>query len=157
MATEHTAHDENHGHHKTPWKILYGVFAALIILTIVTYLTAEYVDLGMFNVPLALAIAVAKAALVVMFFMALWYDTRVNMMVFVVGSLFVLVFIGITLLDTNFRGFFEADKAITVKDREAEEQVLGERDEIVRPQFEAQPLVNTPDSTRFPNPKGPTQ
>jgi cytochrome c oxidase subunit 4 len=93
-----------HGHHIIPKKTLYKVFGALAFLTVLTGLTAEYVDLGSLNVPLALAIAVSKATLVATFFMALKYDNRVNTLVFMVGILFVGVFLVFTLFDTVFRG-----------------------------------------------------
>jgi cytochrome c oxidase subunit IV len=48
----------------------FGVFGALILLTFVTTGVA-YLDLGVLNTPMALAIAVAKAFLVMMFFMHL--------------------------------------------------------------------------------------
>jgi cytochrome c oxidase subunit 4 len=108
-----------HGHHIIPYKVYYIVFGSLIFLTITTVITASF-DLGVLHVPVALAFAVAKATLVVMFFMALKYDTRVNMMVFGVGLLFVFIFIGFTLLDTEFRGTFDPMFETTV----AEEQVI---------------------------------
>ncbi|MFQ5568830.1 MAG: cytochrome C oxidase subunit IV family protein [Rhodothermales bacterium] len=100
----HAAHqDKHHGHHIIPKKTLGLVFAALVVLTILTALTAQ-LDLGSFNVPLALAIALTKASLVVAFFMALKYDNRVNVLVFSVGAIFVVVFLVFTLFDTAFRG-----------------------------------------------------
>lgn len=98
------AHAEgHHGHHIVPKALLYKVFGALVVLTIVTVLSAQ-VDLGVLNVPLALAIAGSKAALVVLFFMALKYDNRVNTLVFAAGSIFVVIFIVFTLFDTVWRG-----------------------------------------------------
>ncbi len=91
-----------HGHHITPKSTLIKVFLALVGLTILTVVTAQ-IHLGPLNVPLALAIAATKAALVVMFFMALKYDSPVNTLVFSVGSIFVLVFLAFTLFDTAFR------------------------------------------------------
>jgi cytochrome c oxidase subunit 4 len=51
-------------------RIYFGVFGALIFLTLVTTGVA-YLDLGVLNTPVALSIAVAKAILVMMFFMHL--------------------------------------------------------------------------------------
>lgn len=93
-----------HGHHVIPKKTLYKVFGALVALTILTGITAEYVDLGALNVPLALAIAGSKAVLVATFFMALKYDNKVNTLVFMLGIVFVGVFLIFTLFDTVFRG-----------------------------------------------------
>lgn len=93
-----------HGHHIIPKKTLYKVFGALVLLTILTALTAEFVDIGALNVPLAIAIAGSKAALVATFFMALKYDNKVNTLVFMLGLIFVGVFLIFTLFDTVFRG-----------------------------------------------------
>ena len=112
-------HGQGHGHHIIPYKVYYAVFGALIFLTITTVITAS-IDLSGFNVPLALAIAGVKATLVVMFFMALKYDSKVNVMIFSVGLLFVIVFLGFTLLDTEFRGAFDRSKATPISDQETE-------------------------------------
>ena len=116
-----------HGHHIASTRMLLGVFGALIFLTIFTVISAQ-VDLGPLNVPLAIAIASTKAALVVGFFMALKYDNRVNALIFAVGSLFVLVFLGITLLDTTLRGDLSNTVKGTIMDQEASEEELRMRD-----------------------------
>ena len=115
-----------HGHHVTPKRILYRVFGALVFLTILTALTAEYVDLGSLNVPLALAIAGAKAGLVVMFFMALKYDNKVNTLVFMFGGVFAIVFLTFTLFDTAFRGDLGNVGSETISDIERRESLLRE-------------------------------
>ena len=97
------AHAEEHHHHITPKRTLFIVFGVLVVLTIFTAVTAQ-IDLGGFNVPLALAIAFTKAGLVLAIFMGLKYDNRVNTLIFFVGVVFVGVFLLITLLDTAFRG-----------------------------------------------------
>jgi len=97
------AHAEEHHHHITSKKTLFIVFGVLVVLTVVTAVTAQ-IDLGGFNVPLALAIAFTKASLVLAIFMALKYDNRVNTLIFSIGVIFVGVFLLITLLDTAFRG-----------------------------------------------------
>ena len=118
--SEHETQHSGHGHHIIPYKVYYVVFGALIFLTVSTVITAS-LDLGGFNVPLALSIAAVKATLVVMFFMALKYDSRVNVLVFSVGLLFVLIFLGFTLLDTEFRGTFDKMKGSTISDQEMEQ------------------------------------
>ena len=54
-----------------------------------TYLTvqAAFLDLGAFNTPIALAIAVTKATLVVLYFMHVKYSPRLTRLV-VIGSVF---------------------------------------------------------------------
>ncbi len=91
------------GHHITSRTTLLKVFVALVALTALTALTAQ-IDIGVFNIPLALAIAGSKALLVALFFMALKYDKPVNALFFALGVLFVVVFLTFTLFDTAFRG-----------------------------------------------------
>lgn len=113
----------HHGHHVIPKALLYKVFGGLIFLTIVTVLTAQ-VDIGALNVPLALTIAISKAMLVVTFFMALKYDTKVNTLVFSSGVLFVVIFLTFTLLDTVFRGDLGNVGKETIMDMERREAML---------------------------------
>lgn len=98
-----------HSHHIIPFPTLAKVFGGLVLLTIITVLTAQ-VDLGVMNVPLALAIALTKVLFVVFFFMGLKYDNKVNAVVLGLGSLFVVVFIVITLFDTAFRPYTQVDE-----------------------------------------------
>ena len=121
-----------HGHHIIPKSLLYKVFGALVFLTVFTVFTAQF-DLGVLNVPLALAIAMTKALLVLTFFMALKYDNRVNTLVISIGALFVVVFLVFTLFDTEFRGDLENVDEITIKEQNRLEQALSERDPAALP------------------------
>jgi caa(3)-type oxidase subunit IV len=60
-----------------PTKTYLAVFGALMALLAITVGVA-YVDLGKFNLAAAMAIAVAKAALIVTFFMHLRYGRRLT-------------------------------------------------------------------------------
>ncbi len=106
--------------------MLVTVFGSLIFLTILTVVSSR-LDLGAFNVPLAMLIATTKAALVVGFFMALKYDNRVNSLVFAVGALFVIVFLSFTLLDTAFRGDLPNTTKGTIMEMDAAEAALQAR------------------------------
>ncbi len=117
-----------HGHHVIPKKVLFTVFGALVFLTILTAVTAEYVDIGALNVPLALAIAGSKAGLVVTFFMALKYDNKVNTLVFMFGGVFAVVFLTFTLFDTAFRGDLGNVGEQTISEIERREAVERERE-----------------------------
>lgn len=121
------AHTEHHGHHIIPTSLLFKVFGALVALTIFTVLTAQ-VDLGVLNVPLALAIALTKASLVLTFFMALKWDNRVNTLVVSIGSLFVIVFLVFTLFDTAFRGDLDNVDDATIQDQQRIEEALQARE-----------------------------
>ncbi len=108
-------------HHILPKATLFQVFGGLIVLTALTVAVA-YVDLGPLDVPVAIGIATAKAVLVVMFFMALKYDNPVNALTFTIGIIMVVVFIGITMLDTAFRGDLGKVSTKTVEEIEREEE-----------------------------------
>lgn len=123
----HTAHTASepveHGHHHiVPQKTLTIIFGALLLLTVITVITATQLDIGMFNLPLALAIAGTKAYLVVAYFMSLKYDSPVNRLVFTIGVLFVVVFLAFTLLDSLARGDVGNVDTQTVKDMQLYEQ-----------------------------------
>jgi cytochrome c oxidase subunit 4 len=98
------AHDDpTHGKsvgHIVSLGILAKVFGALIALTVIT-VAASYVNFGEFNLVVALAIAVIKASLVVLFFMHLLWDKPFNAIVFVGCLIFVGLFISLALLDTG--------------------------------------------------------
>ncbi len=79
----------------TSRRTVFAVFAALLLLTVVTVLVS-YVDLGPGNVVVALLIASVKASLVALFFMHLKGESRL-----VWGfALFPIVFLVLILLGT---------------------------------------------------------
>jgi len=92
-----------HGHggvgHVAPLRALIGTGVALLILTVLTVITAE-IDLGAANVYLALAIAVLKGSLVALFFMHLRWDRPFNGIVFVGSLAFVALFLALSMTDT---------------------------------------------------------
>ena len=84
--------------HIVPTRVYYTVFA---ILMLCTYLTVQiaFFDLGPLNVVAALAIAVFKATLVVLFFMHVKYSTKLTWAV-VLGSVFWLgILLALTMSD----------------------------------------------------------
>ena len=81
-------------------KLLLGVFAVLLVLTGLTVGVTE-IDLGPFNIWLALGVAVAKASLVALFFMHLRWDSLFNGIILIIALVFVAIFIGITVLDSR--------------------------------------------------------
>jgi cytochrome c oxidase subunit 4 len=85
-------------------KTYVGVFAALAMLTALTTAVA-YVDLGFFNVIVALTIAVSKALLVVLFFMHLAGSRHRTQVVAGAGILWLLILITFTLSDALTRGW----------------------------------------------------
>lgn len=102
-------------HHIVPIKTLTAVILTLAVLTVITIAAAQ-VNLGSFNVPLALLIAGVKASLVIAIFMGLKYDNPTNALVLAIGCVLVLVFLVLTLLDTSFRGDTSATVEGTIMD-----------------------------------------
>lgn len=90
-------------HHQLSLKVLLGTAGALAVLTILTVAVANIHIPSPFNVVVSIAIAAVKASLVVMFFMNMRNDNKFNLLVFVFSILFLLIFVGITMLDTMFR------------------------------------------------------
>ena len=72
---------------------------ALLVLTCIT-VAVRYVDVGEFNIVIALGIAVLKATLVAMFFMHLRWDRPFNGFVIVASIAFVVLFIGFAMTDS---------------------------------------------------------
>jgi cytochrome c oxidase subunit 4 len=92
--------------HVMPVRLLLGVWAALMVLTVVT-VTVTSIDLGSrFNLIIAMAIATVKAGLVVTYFMHLRWDRPFHTLIFLGSLLFVSLFISMTLFD---KSEYEAD------------------------------------------------
>ena len=64
-----------------------------------------YVDLGMFNVIIALAIAIIKALLVALFFMHIKGSSRLLRLAATVGVIWLLIMLSLTLSDYFTRGW----------------------------------------------------
>ena len=74
------------------------VWAALLVLTGVTVWIAQ-LNLGPFNDIVALAVAVTKALLVILFFMHVKDSSRLTRLTVVAGFFWLVILIGITLTD----------------------------------------------------------
>jgi cytochrome c oxidase subunit 4 len=85
-------------HYIVPPRVYYTVFAALMVGTAVT-VGVSFLDLGAFNTVAALAIAVFKAALVVLFFMHVKYSTRLTWAVVAGSVLWLGILLSLTLGD----------------------------------------------------------
>jgi len=80
------------------------VFAALMLLAALTTGVA-YIDLGVFNTVVALAIAVTKATLVVLFFMHMKYKPGLTRIVLVAALFWLALMMSFTLAD-NFTRYW---------------------------------------------------
>ena len=88
--------------HVVPVKLYVGIFAALICLTALTTGVA-FIDLGPFNTVVALAIAVTKMLLVILFFMHVKYSPRLTRLVIVAAFFWLAILLTFTLSDVFTR------------------------------------------------------
>jgi cytochrome c oxidase subunit 4 len=84
--------------HIVPVKLYIGIFVALMCLTALTTGVA-YIDLGVFNTVAALAIAVSKMLLVILFFMHVKYSSGLTKVFIFAGFLFLAILVTFTLAD----------------------------------------------------------
>ena len=84
--------------HVAPKSQLYAVFAALMVLTVATVLVSR-VNLGYFNLPVAMAVAVTKALLVILIFMEVKFSPKLVQVTAAVGFLFLGIMILYTMTD----------------------------------------------------------
>jgi cytochrome c oxidase subunit 4 len=92
-------------HQKTDKNTYYRVFAALLVLLVLTVAVA-FVDLGILSVVLALTIAFSKALLIVLYFMHVRTSSRLTQLFTVGMLLWLLILITITLSDYLTRAFW---------------------------------------------------
>jgi len=78
------------------------VLGILLVLTGVT-VAVSYIDLGFFNVPVALGIACTKVIFVLLFFMHLKYEGLIINLSFIGTVSFLLIMIGFIFWDVAFR------------------------------------------------------
>lgn len=100
------ANSESHGNepqplvgHVVPLWLLAAVFGILIVMTALT-VAATYIDLGKFNIWLAILIAGFKASLVGLYFMHLRWDRPIHGFLVLAAIGFVVLFIGLPLMDS---------------------------------------------------------
>jgi cytochrome c oxidase subunit 4 len=89
---------QEHAHHIVSPKTYALILLALLVGTATT-VWASYVDLGIWNPVIALAIACTKATLVVLFFMHVKYSSKLTMLTILAGIFMFLTLIGMTLAD----------------------------------------------------------
>jgi cytochrome c oxidase subunit 4 len=93
--------------HLVPKKVYILVFAILIAFTVLTTAVA-YTDLGPFNTVVALAIAVCKASLVVLFFMHMKYTPGMTRIVLAAAVGWLAILLALTLSDVSTRHWLPA-------------------------------------------------
>jgi cytochrome c oxidase subunit 4 len=91
-------------HHIIPVKVYLTVFAALLVLLVVT-VVAAYLDLGLLSTLIAMSIAVAKTLLIVLYFMHVRYSSRLIWVFAAAGLLWFMILVGQTMSDYMTRSW----------------------------------------------------
>ncbi len=105
--SENAPHDEDHGDdhtHHVPLSTYYKVFAFLMVMLLIT-VRASYVNVGVWNTPIAVAIAFSKAIAIVLFFMHVKYSSKLVQIFACVGIAFVSIMFMLTMNDYLTRGW----------------------------------------------------
>ncbi len=90
--------------HVVSLKIYVSIFVALLSMTALTIQVA-FIDLGAFNIYVAMTIAVIKATLVVLFFMHLRYSSSLTKLCVISGLVWLVILITLTVSDYFTRGW----------------------------------------------------
>ena len=96
METDRQDHGHAPAHHASSLAMYFGIFLALMVLTVLTVVASRF-DFGAWNTFVAMAIAIVKATLVILFFMHVIHASRLTWVVVLasflwLGVLFVLTF-----------------------------------------------------------------
>jgi cytochrome c oxidase subunit 4 len=83
-----------------------------MVLTLVTVGVA-FIHLGSLNFAVAIAIAITKATLVILFFMHVKYSSRLTKMIVGMAFVFLLIMFGLTMTDYLSRGWFTSPRGST--------------------------------------------
>ena len=117
MSNEHEEHEE-HEHMNIPKYI--GIFLILVVGTILTYVTAQW-DLDVIfpgaNTLLALLIAFTKMSFVVLFFMHVYWNSKLIWLTAVGSFIFLAIMFAFTIQDyaTRDSGVFHRTEVVKTK------------------------------------------
>jgi len=89
--------------HPTP-KLYLTILACLVVGTVLTW-RAAFWEMGIFNPVIALAIACTKAVLVILFFMHVYYSSKLTKLTIAAGFFWLLIMITMSLSDYLSRTF----------------------------------------------------
>ncbi len=84
--------------HVVPVSLYVAIWATLMVCTGLTVFAAS-IDLGVFNIVVALLIATLKGTLVVLFFMHLRYSTKLTMVTVIAALFWLFIMFSLTLTD----------------------------------------------------------
>jgi cytochrome c oxidase subunit 4 len=103
MADLQAGHEEHYGeqhaeHHIVSPMVYLVIFGALLACTALT-IGASYLEMGAWNPVVAIAIAVFKATLVVLFFMHVKYSSKLTKLTVGAGVFTFLILVGMSMSD----------------------------------------------------------
>ena len=99
--------------HIAPTRNYLVVFGTLMVLTTVT-VAAAFTNLGSLNFPIAIAIALTKATVVIMFFMHVKYSSKLTKFMVASSVFFLMCLFGLTFTDYLSRGWFTSPRGTTM-------------------------------------------
>ena len=99
--------------HISPVSTYLTVFGTLMVLTTVT-VAAAFTNLGSMNFPIAIAIAITKATVVILFFMHVKYSSKLTKFVVASSLFFLACLFGLTFTDYLSRGWFTSPRGTTM-------------------------------------------
>ena len=107
---EHEQHIAGEAHHHVvPIGMYVGVFAALLVLTVLTVAAATVDFGGQLNTIIALCIAVLKATLVVLIFMHVRWGGSILRIFVAAGFVWLMILLGMTMSDYASRDWVATD------------------------------------------------
>jgi cytochrome c oxidase subunit 4 len=94
----------DHSNHIVSPGLYVAIFLALLVLTAVT-VGVTYINLGVFNLAVAMAIAVTKASLVILFFMHVKYSPKIIKVTVGMSFFFLAIMMIMVMSDYLSRGY----------------------------------------------------
>ncbi len=91
-----------HKHEPVPYRTFITIWVALLILTVVT-IAVSRVNLGAWNIWVALVVASVKSSLVILIFMHLKQESKLFKIGLLTLLVIVAIFIGLTFTDVLYR------------------------------------------------------
>ena len=89
---------EQHRQHVIPTSLYVGIWAILMMLTGLTVFVS-FIELHAWNIVLALTIATIKATLVVLFFMHLYYSSKLTKVTVIAALFFLFLLLALSMTD----------------------------------------------------------
>lgn len=86
------------GHNLVSWKVYFANFCVLVFLMILTVVAYTW-ELGRWNLPLAMGIAITKASFIIMIFMNVHWSSKLTKVFAAAGFFWFLILMGFLYVD----------------------------------------------------------